>query len=207
MLNLQGHTAAGPPPAAQSASSCWSQKRAFLEAKVTFTAVLVLNSAACHKDVWRSGGTACYLLARFLVRTAMLTVVTFATSWPPVHDVGHKDGYWQLLRNDGQLCSNQVTCYSNLSTTRCQASAAVYRRSSLFCVAMQRVLVVPKLPPIYSALTTQQSEDLNFPLVIISVPKPSLCWTDSSLGKQHWAVFWRQQGQWLPKLHSFWISL
>ena len=49
------------------------KKTAFLEAKVTFTAVRVLNSAACHKDVWRSGGTACYLLARILVRTAMLS--------------------------------------------------------------------------------------------------------------------------------------
>jgi hypothetical protein len=71
--NLQGHTAAGPPPAAQSASNCSSQKRAFLAAKVTFTTIPVLNYAARNKDVWRSGGTACYLLARFLVHTEMLT--------------------------------------------------------------------------------------------------------------------------------------
>ena len=90
---------------------------------------------------WR---TACYLLARFLVRTgdADKKFMTFETSLPPVHDVGHKYGYRQLLRNDGQLCTNQITCYSNLPTSRFQASVAVYR-PSLFCVVMQRVLVVP----------------------------------------------------------------
>jgi hypothetical protein len=41
----------------------------------------------------------------------------FATILPPVHDVGHKDGHRQLIRNDGQLCTNQVICYSNLSTS------------------------------------------------------------------------------------------
>jgi hypothetical protein len=55
----------------------------------------------------------------------MVKFVTSATDLPPVHDVGHEDGYIKLLRNDAQLYTNQVTCYSNLYTSRFQASADV----------------------------------------------------------------------------------